>query len=395
MLANVNKKKAIALAVGYIAAGFAMNASAFEFDVGKSKVKIYGYAKLDMIYDVNEDLGAYYIPVRNKLDGEDVPENNFRTHAYESRIGVSTETPTEKGPLKTVFEGDFFADSGESGNFRMRHAYGSWNGWLAGKTYSNFTAGVHYYPTIDFMSAVAFDTQRRAQLRYTTGKFSVALEEPGDPDLPNATIATGVVPAFVGVGAPTDSDDVEKNSMPDLTLRYTSRGKTSYAAAMVLRNLAYDTGTREEDTLGWGIHLAASHQLNDRMKIRGSITHGDGVGNYLNHNPGSSAYVDPVTGDLNTVTGTGGNASISIKAGPGDINLGVGMATADWDDAVADGLPNVAVANKMFRSTHLNYIWSPYPNVSVGAEVAYHEREIQNGDEGDAVRLQGMVKYNF
>lgn len=395
MLNNRYKNKALALVVGSITAGFAMNASAFEFDVDKTKVKIYGYAKLDIIYDVNEDLGAYYIPVRNKLDGVEVPEGHTRMQAYESRIGVSTETQTEKGPLKTVIEGDFFADSGESGNFRMRHAYGSWNGWLAGKTYTNFTAGVHYYPTIDFMSAVAFDTQRRAQLRYTTGKYSVALEEPGDPGLPSATIATGIVPAFVGVGAPTDSTGVEKNSMPDLTLRYTSRGKTSYAAAVVLRNLAYDTVTREESALGWGIHLAASHQLNERVKIRGSLTHGDGVGNYLNHNPGASAYVDPVTGDLNTVTATGGNASISIKAGPGDINLGVGMATANWDNAVRDGLPNISAANKMFRSTHLNYIWSPYSNISVGAEVAYHEREIQNGEEGDAVRLQGMVKYTF
>jgi hypothetical protein len=64
------------------------------------------------------------------------------------------------------------------------------------------------------------------------------------------------------------------------------------------------------------------------------------------------------------------------------------------DDAVADGAV-AATANERFEGTYLNYIWSPVRNVTYGIEAGYHSRKQVDGDDGDAVRLQGMVMYNF
>ena len=54
-----------------------------------------------------------------------------------------------------------------------------------------------------------------------------------------------------------------------------------------------------------------------------------------------------------------------------------------------------ATANETFEGVFLNYIWSPIRNVTYGIEAGYHTREQVNGDDGDAVRIQGMVQYSF
>ena len=86
---------------------------------------------------------------------------------------------------------------------------------------------------------------------------------------------------------------------------------------------------------------------------------------------------------------------MSLAAGPGAINLGYGISKADLDDARDAGIAGVEGANEQFEAVHLNYIWSPIQRVSYGIEAAYHTREVVDGRDGDAVRLQGMVKYSF
>ena len=61
-------------------------------------------------------------------------------------------------------EGDFYG----SGNaFRLRHAYGSYGGLLAGQTWTNFLDPDNFPNTIDFESPMAFPSFRQAQVRYT------------------------------------------------------------------------------------------------------------------------------------------------------------------------------------------------------------------------------------
>ncbi|WP_431025725.1 hypothetical protein [Halomonas sp. H5] len=70
------------------------------------------------------------------------------------------------------------------------------------------------------------------------------------------------------------------------------------------------------------------------------------------------------------------------------------MAQADLDEAVAAGALSGG-ANETFEVVHLNYIWSPIRNVTYGIEAGYHSREVVDGRDGDALRLQGMVQYSF
>ncbi|NVF16419.1 hypothetical protein [Vreelandella maris] len=73
-----------------------------------------------------------------RADGDTGPNGHSTLHVYQSQssFGIATSTPTDRGVLKTRIEGDFFGSDG--GEFRLRHAYGEWNGLLAGQTKTNF-----------------------------------------------------------------------------------------------------------------------------------------------------------------------------------------------------------------------------------------------------------------
>ena len=373
------------LATGLSLMAVSVSAAAVDLNVNGTQAKLYGFAELNMIYDVDGDLGPLLVPQRIGLNS-DGAEGHFQADANQSRLGLSTVTELEDGSeLKTVVEGDFFGGGLDGGQLRLRHAYGEWKGILAGQTWTNFPGFTGIYPTVDFRVPVGTSNTRQAQLRYTTGNLSVALEEAGE-------LGGKVVEYNATENSIADAKDA-KDSMPDFTVRYASRGATSYHAAAVLRQLSVDSGTEDDSAFGWGVSFGLAQEVTKALTLRASVVHGDGVGGYLNLNPGAPAYV--INGDVETIEATGGTLAATLKMGPGAITLGTAIAKADWDDAVEDGLTGAGKANEEFRSTHLNYIWSPVKKITFGVEAAYHERETWEGDRGNALRLQGMAQYAF
>ena len=380
------KKTASIFTASALALAVSGAAQAYTIEAGDTTANVYGYAKLDMIYDVDDDLGNAVSRAAISLDGEDSSTGHTTMHAFQSRLGFTTSTPAGGSELKTMIEGDFYGGGG--GSFRLRHGYGEWNGILAGQTWTNFGGFLAMHPTIDFTPSPGIgNAARQAQLRYTVDGFSVALE---DPD----SLGGKVTDEFDGT--PTAAD-THKTRLPDLTARYQgSAGDFNYAASALLRQVRYDdVGVSSDSATGWGLALEANAKVAEGVTIRGGVTHGDGIGGYLEGNPSAPAYVDPATGSLETIKATGGAASITVAAGPGNMTLGYGIATADLDDARNANVPGADGANETFEAVHLNYIWSPIRNVTYGVEVGYHTREVADGRDGDAVRVQGMVQYSF
>lgn len=143
----------------------------------------------------------------------------------------------------------------------------------------------------------------------------------------------------------------------------------------------------EEDTFGYGAGLSAKIALADGLSIQSSLVYGDGIGGYL------YGY-DPSSGSVEAITAYGGTLGVSATMGPGTFNLGYGLAQADWDDAEDSGLATASL-NEKFSSVYANYIWSPVNSVTYGIEAGLHNRETVSGDDGQAVRIQGMAKYSF
>ncbi|SFM71694.1 DcaP family trimeric outer membrane transporter [Marinobacter zhejiangensis] len=377
-----NKVKYIAAAISFLNFGiFTTTASAIGFEAGDTQVTIKGYGKLDLIYDLDAKLGNAASNSAVRLDGETGADGHFDAHAFQTRIGLQTDTPTEAGNLKTYIEGDFWGNGG--GTLRLRHAYGEWNGVLAGQTTTNFTSFLGFTPTVDFTGQVGQpNISRHAQLRYTYQGLSVAIEDPS------------------GLGGVTYSGvaDVEaKSSLPDLTLRYERAGERfSYATSVLVRQLeAYNAVSDDEDSeLGYGASLAAKLRLTPTISVQGSVVYGEGVGGYLYLGPAAPAYVDPRTGQVDAITAVGGTLGMTVNAGQGSYNLAYGLGQADWDDAYDAGAVGADRDDK-YQSFYLNYIWSPVKNVDYGVEVSHHTREVVDGRDGAATRLQMMAKYSF
>ncbi|ERS89489.1 hypothetical protein [Halomonas sp. PBN3] len=178
----------------------------------------------------------------------------------------------------------------------------------------------------------------------------------------------------------------------------------------VLRQLEYDAdadtaATVDDDSaFGWGVALEAAMDVTEAVTLRAGVTHGDGIGGYMNVSPKNlppnssthAAYLD-ANGDMETVESTGGTLGASIKVGPGAINASYNVATVDLDDAdyYTDGTGDTVDYNDTFETAYLNYIWSPAERISYGIEASWASRETKGGDDGDATRLQGMVMYSF
>jgi hypothetical protein len=353
--------------------GMAAPASAVSFDAGGWNTSVYGYARLNASYDIDENVTSSTQSFNYNAINVGAAEDNeatgyFDADAVQSRIGVKTTSP--EGVVFNI-EGDF-----RPGTLRLRHAYGSYNGILMGQTWSNFTSFVGSTSTLDFDSlpGLAGYQARTAQVRYTTGPLSLSLEDPK-----NSIVGT--------------SD--AKDGMPALTARIEDKaGNLSYSAAVMAQQLGYDTGTADDSQFGFATFVAAKIALTDMVTVQGTLSYTDGASNYLYRSDAASGYVDG-SGDIETISGYGGSVGAGFNLGDGrSVNIGYGMTQVDIDDAVTDGAL-LASTNETVSALMANYQWTPVKNVMMGVEYQYGMLEAQNGDDGDASRLLFAAQFNF
>ncbi|MCK0162363.1 DcaP family trimeric outer membrane transporter [Marinobacter sp. S6332] len=342
--------------------GVAGQAQAFDFKAGDVDASVYGYARLSMSYDIDENLASannVQSGDPNTIAGGDV-DGHFGASANQSRFGIKA---TNADGVMMNIEGDFAFGSGR---FRLRHGYGSYNGVLAGQTWSNYNSFVASTPTLDFNGVVgnAGYQSRTAQLRYTTGAMSFSVEDP------KSSVPSG------------------RDSTPAFTARFeNSSGGMGFSAAAVVKQNSYDDGTNDDSTLGFGVFGAASFAISDMFTIRGALNYVDGATSYLYLSGGSDAVVQGTS--LENNSGMGGTLGTSIKLGGGSsINVAYGMTTLD-DENLAAG------ATEANQNLFVNYMWTPVKNVMMGVEYGYHENEKQSGASEDANRVMFAAQYNF
>jgi hypothetical protein len=405
----------------------------FRLPGSNTSVAIGGYAKLDLIYDINNFQGNSFgfsaIPLnappnsaRTEADG------NFRLHARQSRLWVRTWTPTDWGEFATHIEGDFLGAGGNevfsnSSTFRLRHAYGQLGNVLAGQTWSNFNTPFEWPGTIDFFGTIGTTFIRQAQLRYTAPlgdgmSLAVAIENPENDGIictNNAGLGgcvAGVQYATAGANGTATSSGVtgsrSTDAAPDITARFqwgADWGTVAVAAVgRYFRVLEGSGGTGsstaysgvDDTAFGWGVNVAGVINLpwgKDSVGVQG--IYGDGLGRYGIW--GGPAYYasNGLNGgaaiNINTVETWGANAWIehwwtdslfSVLAG--------GYASFNYPGGlVAQGL------NDHIVSGHVNLQWQPVSRATIGIEGSYGHRETTAGLQGDATRVQVGFQWGF
>lgn len=353
--------------------GVASHASAVTVNAGDVEASIYGYAQLTSTYDINEDIAASalngsFSNLASEGTAADEIEGHFAATANQSRLGVNFTHPEG---VNVKIEGDFYFGD----RLRLRHAYGEYNGFLAGQTWSNYSSFVGNTSILDFNAAAATAGRqlRNPQVRYTTGPMSFSIEEPSD---------SGVTGGSQKTGTPTFTARLED-----------SQGGMSYSLAAMAKQVSSDDGTTDDSAIGYGAFAALRMGLTDMITVQGVVNYVDGGGSYLYQSGMADGYMNG--GSLETIAGYGGALGAGISLGGGrSINIGAGMTDVDYDDALADG---VAVSDNDETRTNvfLNYQWSPVKNVTMGVEYAYWEAEEVDGDSKDASRLMYVSRYTF
>ncbi|NMT62226.1 DcaP family trimeric outer membrane transporter [Marinobacter orientalis] len=363
--------------------GVASQAGAVNLNVGDDiDASLYGYARLNMSYDIDGDRAVSTRAGSFTPANEDVT-GHFGADVQQTRVGFKAKHAS--GVAITV-EGDFRGSGSGPGSLRMRHAYGEYNGWMMGRNWSNYLSFVGNTPTLDFdsLAGTAGSQDRAEQIRYTTGPMSFSLEDPSaqgilDPDQP-------VLGGDRRVSAPAFTARLQD-----------SADALSYSAAVLASQVTVDDGTNDDSAIGFAAFGAAKFKLSDMFSVQGAINFTDGANGYLwrsgSNYYGPSAYVE---GDsLETITGYGGSLGVSMALGGGrSINLGYGMTTLDLDDAFDAG----AVSNttpETNQNVLLNYMWTPVQNVMLGVEYGYLDQETYGGESTDANRVMFAAQYSF
>ncbi len=307
----------------------------------------------------------------------------YDAHAKQSRFWFTTDTVLDNGSkLGSRFELDFAVPTGgderntNTYNPVLRRAFLTYDNWLFGQEWSNFMELGALPETTDFVGPTeGMVFVRQPQIRYTSGAWSVSMENP----------ETTLVP--FGGGARVVTDD---NTIPDFTARYANRGAWGFVSvAGLVRQLRNETGVRATSETGFGVSVSSKIMFGEN-DLRLMATAGSGIGRYVGLNFFEDGVIE-ANGDIDSLDVIAAYAAWRQVWGGGfRSNFVVGYTSADNDRALT-GLN----ANAEASSARVNLFWTPAPKLDLGIELSTAKRELERGTTGTQNRVDFMARYSF
>jgi Porin subfamily len=378
----------------------------------------------------------------------------FFESPQKTRLNVETQTPTEYGNARTFLEIDFkgtnnFSTTGENGQSsvnnplipRMRYAFGTLGGFLAGQANSNFRDAAAEPETFadDGPPGIA-GPQRIPQVRYTYQwplgiAWTVAAEMPSTEiltpagkiasDSTNQVINTtaGLVPASNGgtgtcvanglavtnAAGCTLASDPTKASAPDLTFSsYWAQpwGHVNFRGVLRPTLTINDGRYVNQQFVGYGGGLSGDVKPGwGKDDFQWQFTIGNAIGRYL---------TNATSGDLATnylVTPASPAAAANVLVKPimmvGGVagyqhwwlsnlrsNIDYGYWQADVSSQLV-GPVESTVANKRLQAVNFNVIWNPVAFIDTGIEYLWGKRTVIANFSGQEQLLIGEFRVKF
>ena len=353
------------------------------FMVGDTTFKLSGFIDVDAHVTnfsdgpvaSNSIARDFYIPSATPIGGEEYTVTDLTAQA--SRFAVTAQKPVGDNQVTGYLELDFLGSAqgnelvSSSFSPRLRRAYIDYKGWRIGQEWTTFqnTSAIPESASFLILSdGMVFG--RQAQIRYTNGPWQFAVENPNTTSLNFGSVDDNLLPDFVG--------------------RYNFRGDFgNISVAAIARQLRADFGANEEDVFGYGLSVSGRVNVGDDGDIRFGITGGEGLGRYIGLAASRASALDP-NGDLEAITSYGGHIAWRQPVGEGSrISLGYSGLFVDNPDYLGGNV------NKQVQSVFGAYLWDVAPKVTLGTEILYGVRELENGLEGDVTRLTFSTKYGF
>jgi hypothetical protein len=314
--------------------------------------------------------------------------------ANTSRFNFEMRTPSGTTQLRTFIEGDFFGTDGNdvNTNFRLRHAYAQFRGFIVGQTWSTFSDPAADAQSLDFEGINGENVIRQAQFRYwrRVGK-SVRLA--GAIETPKVSLTGGQ-----GV-----------NVVPDLVARavWDFREIGHLQGAVVFREIRGEPTppltTGADSATAWGASLSGVvpfhyFDLVDRFIFQ--VNAGEGIARYindLNSLGGQDAVFNPLTGELEPLPAIGWYFDYEHQwtrwVTTREMKL---RSSFIWSFVKVDNLDfQLPTAYKKTNRYSLNVVFSPSDRIDVGVEYIYGERINKDDHRGNASQAQLVAIYRF
>ncbi len=339
---------------------------------GRWAAKIGGYVKADLIHDFRAiDSEDFFDPATIPIGAPQRTNTNF--HARQTRLNLDARWLADSGePLRIMVEGDFF---GIDNAFRLRHAYGEYEGFIIGQTWTTLTHRAALPNTLDVVGDVASVGRRQAQVRYSR-KF---LDD-------RLILAAAIEDSRVLIEDPFLQLGEPRSPMPDFIVRgrwVVERMQLQLAA--IARQLGFQPTGHEVLTFnGGGLNATGLLEITSRDRFYGGMLWGTGIGSYRDlpdlapTAPGEGTALESLAWYVGVTHAWSEKWSTNLTYSEGDVNNTL-LQPADSIDRM------------QYLATNL--IWQPKPSIFVGTELLWGMRMNRDGAEQDASRI--MVSFGF
>jgi len=346
-------------------------------------LKIGGFVKANYIqnFDTIGSQDRFVVGTIPTTPGPNDP--NAEMTVEQSRLNFDLRDNTVYGPMRAFIEGDFAGGSAGEDLFRLRHAFGQFHDFLAGKTWSVMVDTEADPEDIDFEGISARINVRQAQFRWfpKIGKQSNLIMSLEDPTVYiNNGTGTSLFPDFI------------------VSVRHQWLERFHVKSALILRQLegTWDANPSVTGSAGgWGLTISgktAVTRWDPRDNLMFQLNYGKGYGRYVN-DLGTLEQGDAVFDD------SGQLFALPVVAGY--------IALQKWWN---DTMRSNFVASYVNVNTYDfqpgdayhftdrvsgNLIWSPVARVDIGGELIWGKRQNKDKAKGTATQLQLSTKYRF
>ena len=353
--------------------------------------KVGGFVRLGFVDNI-DPLGSTDRFIVGSIPVEEADEGKQGTtiSAKRSRINLDMRMDSSVGQFRAFIEGDFAGDGGTE-NYRLRHAYGQYNRFLIGQTWTTFKDQDAEPEDVDFEGLSSMIQLRQPQIRWAKrmkneGLLRVAMEDP-QTEVANAESAS---------------------TFPDTIATIHRKRKWGHTQfGLLLRQLeAVPNGGETSDrdsTFGWGASFSGNlttKRFDKRDHMSFQLNLGKGIGRYINDLGtigGEDAVFDPETGDLKALPAIGGYVAYQHWWKSPDSrwlrNLRSTFVLSLVEVNNYDFQPDTAY-KRTFRST-ANIIWSPINEIDLGYEFLWGRRVNENDNKGSAFQMQFVATFRF
>jgi len=358
---------------------------------GGAEFELYGNVRADMSYQMKGPHTMYNLISAVPLEGtpdEHKNSDKFQSTLNATRFGFNFKTPQlGDHAVGGKVEMDFFGGTGRD-NFRIRHAYMTYDQWLLGQTWSNFNA-IEYFPeTVDASLSVGGSLTRVPQIKYSV------------PVNPNLNLAFSLEDSKAETVTRTGTQNFTTD--PDAKLKLPSAtGRVNYkfdnGSALSGRAFVTQKATNHEgndDFLAWGVALGGKYQVSENTLVRFDYNHIKGdTKNLLWSN---MAYVFDENNKMRANQFDAISVGLTQKITPKiRSTLGFGYMKADDNNAFSQLVHDDETQNAELKEGWINLFYNPVKPVNFGLEYMYGERKTFNDKKGIDSRLNFTAIYDF